>query len=161
MDDILDYIGSYDDVRAVLGLNSQELPDTTLALAVYKYRLSVKLREISGTYKTLEGFNLETILGELGDEDELSALIKLFSVYSVADTVLHSIGLRAYKTISDGKSNITRFSPESTYKDTVASVGAALDESRTSIKTLLGIDAVAPQFISVVTPDSDVILGDK
>ena len=50
IDDILDYVNTYDDVRALLGVPDDELHNATLALTVYRGHLSIALEAITGTY---------------------------------------------------------------------------------------------------------------
>lgn len=160
--DILDYIGTYADVRALLSLNNQELPDADLALDLYRIRLNMKLTAISGVYPAdyAEGArNLVELHDALDDEDSMKNYIRLYAVYSVASQVLQSVGLRAYKTLSDGKATMTRFSPESVYKDTVTSVNSGLDELAQVIGTLFGETATDLELLRVVVPAIDLVEG--
>ena len=159
--DVLDYIEAYDNIRAVCGLNTQELPDATLALAVYRNELSLALLGIEGIYTpSTAAETLETIFDRLADTDEMYVVIQQYSIYTVADAVLDSIGLRAYKTITDGKSNITRFSPESTYLGTRRSIKDNLNQLLASIYGLLDSAAEQSEYLTVVTPDVDLVVGE-
>jgi len=162
VDDVLDYIDSYDEVRAVCGLNKQELPDETLALTLYKNKLNLTFLGTVGIYPpATEDENLQTIYDRLPEADELYMVIQQLAIYTVADAVLDSVGLRAYKTLADGKSNITRFSPESAYQSVRQAVKENLSEARTSIAALLDEAEEALEYLTVIAPDVDLVVGDE
>jgi hypothetical protein len=163
IDNILDYIDSFDEIRAVTGLNSQELPDATLGLKLYARRLSKTLSETSGIFSpsTVSQTLQEIFDGGLSEDDELYGMIQMLSIYTVADAVMDSVGLRAYKSMADGKSNLTRFSPESTYKDVRQAVKENIDSILQSISTEFGDAAEALNYLSVVSPDVDLVIGEE
>lgn len=158
--DILTYIDSYDEIRAITGLNQKELPDTTLALASFRDSLGLELAAVSGIYEgSPDEETLQEIFDRLATTDPMFSAIRLFSIYAVADKVMESVGLRAYRTIADGKATLTRFSPESTYRDTKGSILDGLDKSRRKIAELLGITVSEVEFLTVVEPDIDLVTG--
>ena len=161
VDDIIDYIDSYENIRAVCGLNKEELPDTTLSLVIYRNRLNLVFLGTEGTYPpATEDENLQTMYDRLATADELHMVIQQLAIYVVADAVMDSVGLRAYKTITDGKSNLTRFSPESTYRDTRRGIKENISQAMTSILALLDEAEEALEYLTVVTPDVDLVLGE-
>ena len=161
VDDILDFVGSYADIRAICGLNSKELTDATLALAVYRNSLTLALNGISGIYTPeTEAETLEEIYDRpLSATDLMGPNIELFSLYTVADVVMGSVGLLAYKSMTDGKSNITRFSPESTYLSVRQNIKYTLSQVKLSIDALLGNTAEEQEILVVVEPVVDLVTG--
>jgi hypothetical protein len=161
--DILTYIESYEEIRAVTGLNKQELPDATLALMIYRNTLSKALTNRSGIYapSTTAQTLQEIFEAPLATTDPLYGAIQIFAVYVIANEVMNSVGLRAYKSIADGKSNITRFSPESTYQDTRKSIADALGSAIQEISDLFGDTPTDMTLLLVVTPDIDLVLGEE
>lgn len=160
--DILDYINAYDEIRAVCGLSKEELPDATLALSVYRHRLGLSLRGISGIYApSTVSENLQEIYERpLATSDPLYAAIQLYSIYMVSDVVIESIGLRSYKIRSEGKASLTRFSPESTFKGVRQGIIDGLNIAKLQITELLGETATTFETIRVVTPSIDLVTGE-
>ena len=159
--DILDYIGSYDTVRTVCGLNKEELQDSEIALITYRHLLGIALEEISGIYAPSEvEQNLQEIFERpLEATDKMYGYIQIYSIYYVADSLMEAVGLRAYKTMADGKSMISRFSPESAYIGTRKNIKAALDKFRGEINALLGNSTTTLEVVKVITPDVDLVTG--
>lgn len=159
--DILTYIESYDTVRTVCGLNLEELQDSAIALITYRHQLGIALEEISGIYAPSEvEQNLQEIFeGDLATTDKMYGYIQLYSIYYVADSLMEAVGLRAYKTMADGKSSITRFSPESAYLSARKNIKAVLDKSRGEINALLGNATTTLELVTVITPDLDLVTG--
>lgn len=159
--DILDYIESYDTVRTVCGLNLEELQDSEIALITYRHQLGIALEEISGVYapETAEQNLQEIFERPLGSTDKLYGYIQLYSIYFVADSLLEAVGLRAYKTMADGKSTISRFSPESAYEGARKNIKVILDKYRQEIDVLLGNAAATLEVVKVISPDVDLVIG--
>lgn len=162
MIDITDYT-SYDEIRAVLGLDAIELTDESLALDLYA---SVLQRTLRGTTDS-SGKSLYTYYDELyssastDDEETLLGLLREFSTYTVAVACLPGLSFLIKKSESDGKANITRFSSEATFKDVANNVSQKLNEIRTEILTMVGAstsyNAITP--LKRVAPDSDPVTG--
>jgi hypothetical protein len=94
----------------------------------------------------------------LPDTDPMYANIQLLSIYTVADAVLDSVGLKAWKTQSDGKSSIGRFAPESTYLGTKENIQKNLKAVTDRINALLSAETVeSVPLLSVVKPASDPV----
>lgn len=158
---ILDYIVSYDTVRTVCGLNEEELQDSAIALITYKHQLGIALEEISGVYPPITTEeNLQEIFERpLDATDKMYGYIQLYSIYFVADSLMEAVGLRAYKTMADGKSSITRFSPESVYQSTRTNIKDTLDKFRQEMDVLLGGSVTELEVVKVITPDVDLVTG--
>lgn len=162
IDDVLDYIDSYENVRAACGLNHKELPDETLALSLYKNKLNLVFVGTEGTYPpATEDEDLQTVYDRLSADDEMRIVIQQLAIYTVADAVLDSVGLRAYKTQADGKANLTRFSAESTYTGTRKAIKENISQARTSIMALFDEAEDALEYFSVVSPDVDLVVGEE
>lgn len=160
VDDILTYIGTYDEIRAICGLNSKELKNETLSLTFYQFKLSQRLQGVTGDYPEGTGDeNLEQIFARIEASDEMHYAIKLYSIYAVSDAVMESIGLRAFKVQSDGKSNLTRFSPESTYRSVRTAIKQGLSSSRRKIGELLGETVTDLDPMLAVPPLIDPVTG--
>ena len=161
---ILTYIGSYDNVRAACGLDLLELPDATLALAIFKHKLGLKLESVSGPYPTsAENKTLQELFDdeEMADTDPMYAAIQLYAIYTTADAVLDAVGMRAYKTLSDGKSLKTRFSPESTFKDTKMAIRENISYALATIHGLFDETEANANYLSVVSPSVDLVVGEE
>ncbi len=157
---ILPYVSSYDDVRAVTGLNTSELPDVTLALATYKNYLGMALDGTAGVYPpSVVDQTLQEMFDALPADDPMSVAIQQFSIYTVADSVMGSVGLRAYKTQSDGKSTVGRFSPESAYLSAKQSIKDFLNKYIQDIGDLLGDTKTDITYLAAVKPDIDPVTG--
>ncbi len=158
---ILDYIDNdYGNVRAACGLSAKELKDTELALVLYKNRLNLALNGISGIYApSTVSQTLQEIFDPLTDSDPMYSVIQTYSIYVVADCVLNTVGLKAYKTIADGKSHIGRFSPESTYESAVLGVKNMLTQWKQEIDDLLDVTVDQTEILTVVKPAVNVITG--
>lgn len=161
--DILTYIGSYDDVRTACGLSEQELSDSSLALVTYRHSLGLKLADVSGIYgDASEDQTLQEIFDDdLATDDPMYAAIQLYSIYCTAATVLTTVGLRGYKTITDGKSSLTRFSAEATFQDVQKAVYQNITTLLGTIADLLEDSEEAISYLSVVSPDVDLVLGEE
>lgn len=158
--EILDYVDSYDAVRAVLGVPAEELPDTVLSLDVYKYKLNLVLTGVTGTYPSGDPAgerDLVAIHEAIDSEDAMYGLIHLFSVYSVADTAANSLPMFAYKTKADGKSTLTRHSAESVYQDTRAAIKDALSGYVDDIRALFDETYTEADLITAVAPAVDIV----
>lgn len=157
---ILNYVNSYADVRAVLGVADEELSDETLGLMVYRNYLNNVLTGIYGTYptETVEGVrDLTALFTALDNTDEMYGLIQLLSVYVVADCVAGNLPMIGVKTKTEGKSVITRHSPESVYQDTRKAIKENLGMYVASIKDLFDEDVTGSSFILAVGPTTDIV----
>ncbi len=163
--DILPYVYSYDNIRAVLGMPEDELPDETLALPTFADTLSIALNSYGGiyspetTYQTLQ----EIFDRPLPQDDFMFPAIRNYSVYVVAQAVAGGgLSLFAVKTKSDGKSLITRFSDQSTYSDVMEAIDAGVTKWLNYIFELLGQRTPTSNipFVRAVPPAVDLVTGE-
>lgn len=158
---ITDYT-TYDDVRAVLGVSTDELEDTTLALETYASALLLDLEDVDvalpATYSALPG------TGRTAAQERFFVTVRLFATYAVARQLTSSLPMFGPKDITDGKAGVTRFA-DSPYKETIKRLQAEYDRYRTRLeKAYAGLTAGAytltvPTFLSVASPTSDPVTG--
>lgn len=155
---ILDYT-TYDDIRAVLGVSTDELEDTTLDLEIYDSGLVLDLEDVdlglSDAYLALPATRTAT-------QDRFHRTVRMFAAYSVARQLTASLPMFGPKDISDGKATVTRFA-DSPYKETIKRVQAEFDRCRTRLeKAYAGLSSGAytltiPTFLSVASPSTDPV----
>jgi len=140
---------TYDNVRALLGVNEYELPDSALESPSYAFKLNRALaavkgtlapdteeRDLAGHYKYLVGLASRT-----DDQNNLYWLIGTYSAYVTAHEAGVSLSMYAKKTESDGKSLNTRFSAESTFKSVLERIEQEKMSLLTAIKETLGVSS--------------------
>ena len=166
--DILNYT-SYDEVRQVIGLSTDELPDTELAAEMYGNSLQLKLREVTLPTIAPGPGPLDTrfmIINEIvedyrtADEQKLYNLTRLYSTYVVAYDASMSLGMRAPKMVSDGKRSLTRFSPESTYLETARNISSMLDDLKQQIEKIASGVIVTLPLMTAITPIFDPVTNE-
>jgi len=166
--DITNYL-SYDEVRVTCGLSSDELPDTELEMEIYGNVLSLALSGVDLTDEApgpgpLSTRFLEikttTISSRTALEQELYDLTRIFSIYTVALEVVVSLSMKAPKTISDSKATLTRFSPESGYKDVIARIESVLEDALSRIKNIVETTVDPLPLMGVAVPATDKVTGE-
>jgi hypothetical protein len=161
IDSILPYVGSYDNVRAAVGLDTDELPDSTLELQLYTAVLDLALNDKGGVYAPSTDYRtLQEIFDSLNDDDDpLYGPIQLYSIYTVAQAVANNLPMTAYKTKSDGKSVLTRFSAEDTYIAVMKTVNANVAKFLAAIFAILGEPVPVMPTVKRVEPTIDLVTG--
>ena len=164
---ITDYT-SYASVRAALGIDDLEISDVTLGDDFYAQSLELSLRSespehsVGGTGNLISRFDTISDIAEgsrTDDEAFLLTLISLYATYSVAFEILPKLSLIAKRSESDGKASATRFSSEATFRDVVVQITDRKADTLRAIRglTLEGADYTAPDLLSVVAPETDII----
>ena len=164
---ITDY-ASAEDVRAVLGVSDYELSDVTLALTVYSSNLDNALAGISGTLApdteerdlAAQYTYLVAVTSPTAAQTKMLNTITLFAIYVVAAQASGAISMYAPKTQADGKSNLTRFSSDATFRDVVASVHGKISSIAADIYELFGVSPDAIDYLIAVTPAEDLVTGE-
>lgn len=113
---------TYGDIRAALGVSTDEIEDTTLALDVYLFNLMAEFDDMEAS--PLEAYEaIRETDPEQMDPAELRLFraTRVFSTYAVAKQLLVSLPMFGPKEISDGKASVTRFSGDP-YKETTKRV---------------------------------------
>ena len=107
-------VGTYtklDEIRAILGLDKEELPDDKVELNVY---VSTLERELKAIHKDLVAGFVQIqdikISERTPEQQELYNAITIYATYSVCKQLADVVSMYALKTISDGKATGTRFS---------------------------------------------------
>lgn len=162
---------SYGAVRAVLGVDETDLPDSVLSLENYSIALERALRsavptahEVGGDGSLLSRFNT---ISELNEEERTEeetyylGQIRLFAAQLVARETLSGLSAFLRRTESDGKASASRFSSEATFRDIAARV---IDSCSQSLYLLMHnspatVGSVA-SFLSVVSPAVDIVEED-
>ena len=155
---------TYDDIRAALGVSSDEIEDATLSLDIYELNLTSEFEDISlslaSAYATVAALTSRSDV-----QERFYQATRLFSAYAVAYQATSSLPLFSPKDISDGKATVSRYA-DSPYKAVIAQVKtlyekfkgklekAYADNSATSVADL----APRPYF-TVVSPSYDPVTG--
>ena len=165
--DILNYT-TYDEIRATCGLASKELPDTELAMEIYKNVLSLALSGVdvptaapgpgplSSRFITIKAISIGS---RTTDEQKLYDLTRVFSTYTIALEVVVSLSMKAVKSISDSKASLIRFSPESVYRDVISRIEKVLKDSKDKIENIVETAVDDIPLSRVVEPAIDVVTG--
>ena len=159
---------SYDEIRAALGVDSDELTDETLGLNMYNSGLDLELASVtltsavggSGTvaerFAIIELIDLATRTSE---ENAFFQIVGLWATNFVASQASSGLSMRASKSMSDGEAVATRFSSEATFRDVIAKIDSEVARYRDLI-TKVGItDAstgVLPLF-KAASPGTDIV----
>lgn len=162
---ITDYT-SYAEVRSVIGLSTDELTDTQLALEVYANSLELYLGTVtlpteapgpgplSTRFLEIKG----TAVGERTTKEQLLyALTRLLSTYVVASEVAISLSMTAPKMISDSKVSLTRFAPEATFRDVATAIRYRVSELKGRIEDINITTAASLPYMTAVVPSFDVV----
>ncbi len=162
---LLDYT-TYDDIRAALGVSSDELSDATLSLAVYEYSLASEIRAISrqlaSDAATVSAIDEGT---RTATEQELVEVMSLFCTYTVARQLLPSLPLFSPKEQSDGKASLSRYSTDP-YRETMKRVEQEYARFRADLQAVYAdykatsTTTSTPRVYMVVSsPSSDPVTG--
>lgn len=99
----------YEEVRAVLGLSTTELPDATLALPMYETQLVLSLEGVGlavpETYNTICEIGVDS---RSADETRFYDLTRLYSAYAVARSLLTSQQQLTASRLTDGRAEFQR-----------------------------------------------------
>lgn len=130
---------TFNDIRAALGVSSDELEDTTLSLDVYDFHLAAEFDDMVVSpvehYLSIKDNDPEQMSNV---EARFFRAMRLFSTYSCARQLLTSLPLFSPKEISDGKASMTRFTTDP-YKETIKRVEAEYEKSTTRLAQALAL----------------------
>lgn len=153
---------TYDDVRAAIGVSSDDIADETLALDLYAEYLDVELEEVadgvSAMYATCRSADTPS-----DDQTAFLKATRLFAVFAVAKQLTASLPLFAAKQVSDSKATVQRF--DNPYRDTIKNVGDQYSRMKTRLlRAFQGLSAssstsTAKVYFAVVAPSTDPITG--
>jgi hypothetical protein len=152
------------EVRAVLGVNVDELPDATLALPMYARALQAALEGIAVDLPT----DYATIAAKVeGDrtvpEQRVFDTAALYATYQIAVQLASSLPIFSPKQITDGKSGFSRYA-DSPYKEAVREARAKYEEYAKLLGTHYGAfngtgTTVTRSYFSGAQPTSDPVTG--
>jgi hypothetical protein len=127
--DILDYT-TYDDIRSVLGVHSEELEDDILALATYAQHLEIEFDEIDDNLRS-NFDSVAVLLSWTRPQTKFMNIGSLFATYSIANHLVSSLTLFAPKRITDGNAETERIT------DPFASIRESIPQHYSLMKSRL------------------------
>jgi len=163
--DITEYT-SYNEVRAICGLTSDDISDATLALELYGNALSLALGSVDlpdeapGPGPLADRFlTIKAMLpaARTTKEQEIYDLTRKYATTAVALEI--PLSLTAAKSLSDSKTTQVRFSPESAYQDVRDMLEDSLEAIKDDLENIVDGAADYFQYMSVVSPDTDPVTG--
>lgn len=137
---MLDSYTSYESIRAVLGLNTRELPDTLLAVEIYDLMLEASFAEISVSLTT--DYDTADILGTAESLAFVRAM-RIFSTHAVALQCAKALPLFSMKAVTDGKAGMYR-DGNSPYKPTMAEIENSYKQTRRALQEAYAIYLGSP-----------------
>jgi hypothetical protein len=157
---------SYDDIRAALGVSTDEIQDSTISLPLYDLNLKSEFEDVS---LTLEQDFVDLVAtaptGWTAAEERFVRYTQLFSTYAVAKHLTDSLPLFSPKEISDGKAMQTRFALDP-YKATILSVKDRYDRYRArlvaayeAVQAGSAAPTTARPYFAALAPTSDPVTG--
>lgn len=162
---LLDYT-TYDDIRAVLGVSTDELEDATLALGVYSTNLTVEFEDVDPEIVSEYGVVAAIVSPAVrtAAQTKFYESTRLFATYAVAKQLGSGLPLFSPKDITDGKASQSRFA-DSPYRETLKKIDAYYGKMRTRLEeAYAGLSAstattVVRNLFSVSRPSSDPVTG--
>lgn len=162
---LVDFVG-FDDIRAALGVSSDELQNATLSLDLYEYNLVSELEAIdiplASVYMALKG-SAPSTWDDL--QKRFYQAVRVFSAYAVAKQATVSLPMFGPKEKTDGKASVVRFALDP-YKATIDAVLAQYEAARLRlIAAYAGLNATdAPPastrpYLVVASPTYDPVTG--
>ena len=164
---ITDYT-TYDDIRAILGASLDEIPDSVISLRSNENALKIALLSITGQLsydteeRTLEDYYeyIKSLSTPTVEQQKLAMLIENYAAYIVADVLAGSISTLLPKVQADGKSNLTRFSDQSTFISVQIRIKDSLGAILAAINSLFGVSTdISASFVKSIAPAVDKVTG--
>lgn len=160
---LLDYT-TYDDIRAALGVSSDEIEDATLSLTLYELNLIAEFEDINVVIES-EYATVAAKASRTDAEERFLRATRLFSTYAVAYQATTSLPLFSPKDISDGKATVSRYA-DSPYKAVIAKITELYGKYRTRLEQSFAdysagaAPVLSPRpFFSVSSPSYDPVTG--
>ena len=137
---ITDYT-TYADVRAILGVSTDDLEDATLALSIYVNLLESDLESIDSTLPGTH-VTIKAVVGPTAAQSRFLRAAAVFATFSVGKQLTASLPLFAAKKVTDSKAGVERFAEP--YRETIEAVKAQYDTARKSlVEALAGVGTAA------------------
>ena len=139
---LLDYT-TYADVRAILGVSSTELTDSTLSLNTYSFQAELALTDIYASLPALFS-SIKANPAPTSAESTLENVVTLYYGYTVAKLLLSALPMFSVKTLDDGRASFSR------QNDVFSDVRDGVDSALSSLKARLVnlINTLVPGAIS-------------
>jgi hypothetical protein len=157
---------TYDEVRSVLGINSDELEDNTIALPLYQRMLEVEINAINSgiitQYVTIAAITPASSRTTI--QQALYDAVQLFAVYSTARQLGTSLPMFGPKEISDSKTLVARFTNDP-YKVTLDKVETLYGRVRDNLQEAYAnlssstLTSASRTYFSVASPSTDPVTG--
>ncbi|OFV49702.1 MULTISPECIES: hypothetical protein [Oligella] len=157
---------THEDIRAVLGVEEDEINNSTIELDVFITGLESDLHELNptldSTFKVIKSKQPEDVTPL---ERRVVNLTKAFATYSVAKQLANALPMFAPRIISDGKSSLTRFSGEP-FKEVIEGIDSQYKLARSRLLAVLDELQSESKIIStrsilfVSSPSYDPVTGE-
>jgi hypothetical protein len=166
MNSILTYIESYADVRALLGVSSDELEDEVISVSVFVRVLEQDLKALDfGLHSTYLEAAVKLPQSRSAAEVGLFEAVQTYATFHVAEQLCTSLPQFSPKTISDGKAFAQRHA-DAPYKVTMDGVAKGKALALENLKRIYGdlygssyAARVAFSGMRISTPTSDPVTG--
>lgn len=158
---MLDYIPSYDEVRALLGVNDEELADRTIGLRVYVLSFEESLNELDESMSKSSGAlrsQFDTVrkiaqASRTAVQQRFFDNVQSYATYHVADDLVSTLPQFSPKTITDGKAMVMRHA-DAPYQKVIEGVRAGKARAVGRLKRAYQGQLGEAVTTSVVTPAS-------
>lgn len=155
---------TYAEVRSILGVESEELEDSVLALDLYSSSLLAEIEDV-GTGIPAQFVIVAAIepASRTDAQRRFYDATRNFAAYSVANQLSTSLPMFGPKEISDSKALVSRFT-DSPFRDTISNVAKQLSVWRTRLSNaytdLQSTVSVVPTrtFMVVSSPTTDPVI---
>lgn len=154
---------TYDDIRAALGVSSDELEDATLGLHLYEDALLADLEDVAlavpPTYIVVKA-----LASPDQHQERFLQCARVFAVYSVAKQLTISLSLFSPVKVGDGKAEMGRVSDP--HRETVRMVNQEFDKWRNRlIKAFEAMGSAASSntprvYFGIISPDFDPVTNE-
>ena len=157
---------SYAEVRAVLGVESEEISDTTLALSLYGDHLTNELEGVNVNLPTQYAAVVAVVSPAVRTDVQTRfySVTRLFAAYAVAKQLGSALAMFGPKDITDGKATVSRFA-DSPYKATLSRVDQQYEALRAKLEAAylaLGLTLTQstprPYFV-ISSPSTNPVTG--
>lgn len=140
------------DVRGVLGVTAEELPDVTLELGIYSINLRLALNKVDATLVAMfNTVNAALVTSRTAVQVKFHEAVQIYAPYVVAYQLTPSLPMMAPKSITDGKAAISKFS-ESPFKAMTAAILVDHDKYLLNLEAaFLGLSGTAVNAVTAPT----------
>lgn len=128
---MLQYYTSYDQIRAVVALSPEELPDEVLSQPLYESELYELMSEFGDTFTTRYQ-EVRATVTQTRDQERFIRLTGLWATYAVSIQLLGTL-MMAPQSIEDGRAKMERFNFD---KDTLVGIQTSYNATKTKLIAL-------------------------